>query len=184
MITIYQLFTSRKAQLELKSSKNELFFKKIHFLLSDHVQKIIHYFKKGISGDAKITFLDSLISWLQLIERSKRSLMELFVQQPKRDQKFQNFCWPSSFLFILLELIFSNFYVANPHGIEVKHWSANPKVPRSSLVRSTFFFYLVTNLTTRFRPLFGLFVLGYGQNAKIYTDQHIRGHFELIQPYK
>ena len=94
--------------------------------------------------------------------------MELFVQQPKRDQKFQNFCWPSSFLFILLKLIFSNLYVANPHGLEVEHWSANPNVPGSNLSRSTFF--LFKNPLSKFRPLFGLFGLGYGQNAKISPD--------------
>ena len=91
--------------------------------------------------------------------------MELFVQQPKRDQKFQNFCWPSSFLFILLKLIFSNFYVANPHGLEVEHWSANPKVPGSSLVESIFFFYLVTNLS-KFSTFIWPFGLGYAQNPK------------------
>ena len=69
-------------------------------------------------------------------------------------------------------------YVANPHGLEVEHWSANPNVPGSNLSRSTFFlFFLFKNPLSKFRPLFGLFGLGYGQNA---PDYYIRGHFELI----
>ena len=65
------------------------FFKIFQFLYSDHVQKKIHNFQKGLLRVVKTTFLDRPISWLQLIKRSQRDLMDFSVHGPKCDQIFE-----------------------------------------------------------------------------------------------
>ena len=85
-----------------------------------------------------------------LIKRSKRSLMELFVQQPKRDQKCQNFCLLLVFSIKFMKPYICKVYPAIPHGIEVEHWSVYPKVPGSNLVGSRFFFLVLKNLCSNF----------------------------------
>ena len=96
--------------------------------------------------------------------------MELFVQQPKCDQKCQNFCLLLVFSIKFMKPSICKVYPAIPHGIEVEHWSVYPKGPGSNLVGSRFFFSCVKKPLFKFRPLFGLFGLGYGQNAKISPD--------------
>ena len=76
--------------------------------------------------------------------------MELFVQQPKRDQKCQNFCLLLVFSIKFMKPYICKVYPAIPHGIEVEHWSVYPKVPGSNLVESWFFFLVLKNLCSNF----------------------------------
>ena len=125
--------------------------------------------------------------------------MELFVQQPKRDQKCQNFCLLLVFSIKFMKPNICKVYPAIPHGIEVEHWSVYPKVSGSNLVGSRFFFLVLKNLCSNFDlylaflaldmvrmlkylqiSIFGAFLSWFNHRNNLWTIFPYSWHFEKV----